>query len=473
MNTAVFEATAGRPGTVKQAFVSGQVVRETEAWGTEPNDARYPLARRPGGDVRLAGPRPVKASDLAEVAATEIERMQYQIRENVRLQLDQYGPGLDALGQVAAAADSNDPTAMSNATWNVASAIVGMAGPVGAAISGIMNLIKGLLDYLAGAYPSGRGEDPGKLVWKTFGPYEKAVELFRNGKRFPLWNVLRRGSLVGSYSYNPNEGFSGNYMWRDPGNNYMAGPGDLMWPRFYEGTEAQRWDSMYIACAPVRYFMAEKNSTCRTCPPPVEADPPMGYRSWKEWAKERPDTPAIIEASFERGRIIRDRIAKKGSPIYFADKFDCGGTYCTFWVSGFTFTVEGLPDETIVELITWLGSGSPDAQEAAAAVDWIGFDVEGATDRSSDPAYRTGLVWKDGLAEALKGTIGWSPYQGMHMKVLIDEYRRRKATGEWTYGTGAAKKKGLSTVAKVAIGVPVAAGAGWGLWKLGVALKWW
>ena len=185
------------------------------------------------------------------------------------------------------------------------------------------------------------------------------------------------------------------------------------------------------------------------------------------------------EAAIKLGSEIHAKLVRDGDPMYIAQYSDANYGY---W--GFTFKWAGVPNATLINLLTWLFAKAPEELAAGSVVAPSELVVYMAAAGDTRPA----MYWEDGLTWVIKKYLDYAtPYRTYFAKALVVEYTRRRDAGLISLSTSAAlptliarsstvrksgkpagHSTGLSTGETVAIGAGVVGGAALLAWALGL-----
>ena len=421
-----------------------------------------------------------------ERAAAQITRVRNNLTDTFNAKLTEWGPAVDAIGAGMKAMSSGTPQEEAYAMADLALSGISMLGPVGAAIGTILRMVFQGLKWLIAAYPAralSPGPDSSKYIARayvsryfpeqTFTTTDAAAaKLYRDEGRFWIgtMGVRTHGYLSWDFAKN-NE----NYYWED----YVTDRkpvGDFgvdrnYWINIVSGTEAERLAKIELACRPRRML------------PPDS--PPMGALSWHEFYHDPTNAAAMeiadgeAEAAIKLGSEIHAKLVRDGDPMYIAQYSDANYGY---W--GFTFKWAGVPNATLINLLTWLFAKAPEELAAGSVVAPSELVVYMAAAGDTRPA----MYWEDGLTWVIKKYLDYAtPYRTYFAKALVVEYTRRRDAGLISLSTSAAlptliarsstvrksgkpagHSTGLSTGETVAIGAGVVGGAALLAWALGL-----
>lgn len=360
-------------------------------------------------------------------AAAQIMRVRNNLTDTFNAKLTEWGPAVDAIGAGVKAMSGGTPQEEAYAMADLALTGISMLGPVGAAIGTILRVVFQGLKWLISAYPAralSPGPDSSKYIARAYvARYfpgtltttdAAAAKLYRDEGRFWIgtMGVRAHGYLSWDFAKN-NE----NYYWEDHVTDRMPvggfGADRNYWINIVSGTEAERLAKIELACRPRRML------------PPDS--PPLGALSWYEFYHDPANAAAMeiadgeAEAAIKLGSEIHAKLVRDGDPKYIAQYSDANYGY---W--GFTFKWAGVPNATLINLLTWLFAKAPEEIAAGGVVAPSELVVLMAAAGDTRPA----MYWEDGLTWVIKKYLDYAtPYRTYFAKALVVEYTRRREAG--------------------------------------------
>ena len=400
-------------------------------------------------------------------AAADAARMREvlgNIESNVDVVQTAYGPALAAFANVASAVSTGNYEAIRDALFqamNTIASIASMIGPVGAIVGAVLQVLTRVMEWLVKTYPAaavdcfwaGQHLKHVCRLYKGADDDDTAAVVYRDEGRFWLGTTLTRGDSWRSWSLARNS--ENRPKWSDPPMVPRSGrtEGDVYYEDLinFDTSQANRLVLLKEFCYPRRMF--------KTAAPGGA----LGAKSWLQFLREHPD-PEGSNAAILVGDQVHTRLLRDGDPRVVSGPYN--SDRC--WQVGFLVKCTGFPDSTIVNLLRKMCDSQGPAADVAAA---NGL-VVGEPDKAGGMMY-----WSDGLADSIWHFIQMSRYPECHFNALLNEYNRRglgvaamrlapmARDLKPLIGSKTETKTGMSTGAKVAVGVGVT-GAVAGVLKL-------
>lgn len=390
-------------------------------------------------------------------AAADAARLR-QVLDNLESNIDMvqtsYGPAIAAFANVASAVNTGNYAAIESATiqaMNTISSIASTIGPVGAIVGAVLQVLTRVVEWLVRTYPAaavdcfwtGQHLRHACRLYKGDDNEATAAVVYRDEGRFWLGTTLTRSSSLRSWSLARNS--ENRPKWSDQPMVPIAGhtEGDVFYEDLinFDGiSNAAQRTLLKEFCYPRRMFTASRPSGA------------LGAKSWPQFLREHPDPEGSSAARIVGDEVHRGLLAN-GDPLVMSGPW---GDLC--WHVGFLVKCTGFPDSTIVQLLRKMCDSQGPAADVAAAAGIV----------ACEPGRAGGMMyWSDGLADSVWHFIKMSRYQEYHFNALLNEYNRRglgvaamrlapmARDLKPLIGSKTETKTGMSTGAKVAVGVGV------------------